>query len=582
LFSFRVVYMADITKIFKTEQPAQRTSPWPTLIILFVLMCLVGLGLRVAFSAPAYVEGPVISLKPDALPWYALYSLLRMGAAYVLSVAFMFIYGYIAARNSRNERVMIPLLDVLQSVPILSFLPVVLLSLTVFLPASLATEAAAIVLIFTSQAWNLTFAFYQSLKTLPKELREVSSIFRFNTWQRIRTLDFPFFQISFIWNSMMSWSGGWFFLMAAEMFTVGQKDFRLPGLGSYLKEAVIMNDGVALFYGLVTLLVIIIALDQFIWRPLIAWSNRFKLEMVESEDPPTSWFYDLLIKIGILDLISRYILVPVNGWMDGLFSRIYAARLENHNPSTKRPWLLYVFIAVIGIAVTAGLVFAGELLFKVRPGDWSDIGLGLLFTLIRVVISLIIALAWTIPVGVAIGTNKRLANIFQPIVQIAASVPATALFPILVLFFMAMPGGLNMTAVFLMLMGTQWYLLFNIIAGSSTIPQDLRYTSKMLNLNFWQRWRVLILPSLFPFIITGLITASGGAWNASIVAEYVEFGGNHLSVNGIGAVIAAATADGDFPRLLASTVAMIVTVVLINRFFWRRLYRIAEDRFTLE
>ena len=574
--------MPEEIQIYRTEQPAQRTNLWPTIVILLVILCLVGLGLRVAFSAPAYVKGPVISLQPDALPWYALYSVLRMGAAYILSVVFTLIYGYVAAMNKRNEQVMIPLLDVLQSVPILSFLPVVLLSLSAFIPAGLATEIAAIVLIFTSQAWNLTFAFYQSLKTVPKELKEASSIFKFNFWQRFKTLDFPFFQISFVWNSMMSWSGGWFFLMAAEMFTVGQKDFRLPGLGSYLKEAVILNDTSALIYGLLTLLLIIIALDQFIWRPLLAWSNRFKLEMVESEDAPTSWFYDLLQKSGAMEAASQYVIAPLNYLLDSTIRKVSTGRVATNTDRKNRPWLYYGFIGLICILALAGAIFAGQLLVQVSIAEWGEIGVSLLLTLLRVIISLIIALAWTIPVGVAIGTNKRLANIFQPVVQIVASVPANALFPLMVLFFMALPGGLNLTAVFLMLLGTQWYLLFNIIAGSSTIPQDLRYTSLMLKLSFWQRWRVLILPSLFPFIITGLITASGGAWNASIVAEYIEFGGNILSVNGIGAMIAKATASGDFPRLFASTLTMVITVVLINRFFWRRLYRIAEERFVME
>jgi NitT/TauT family transport system permease protein len=574
--------MAEEVKTFRTEQPAQRNGIWPAVIALLVLLALVGLGFRAAFDAPDYVKGPVISLQPGALPFYALYSLLRMAAAYVLSVVFTLVYAYVASMNKRNEQVMIPLLDVLQSVPILSFLPVVLLSLSAFVPVGLATEAAAIILIFTSQAWNLTFAFYQSLKTVPKELREASSVFKFNFWQRFKNLDFPFFQISFVWNSMMSWSGGWFFLMAAEMFTVGEKDFRLPGLGSYLKQSVIMNDGAALAYGLVTLLIIIVALDQFVWRPLIAWSNRFKLEMMESEEPPTSWFLNLLQKSGISGAASQYIADPLNAYFDRAFRRMSPAGGARSTDEGRRPWLYYSVLGLVGAMAVVGAVFAGQLLVQVPADEWKDVLISLSFTMLRVVGALVIALAWTVPVGVAIGTNRRLANIFQPLVQIAASVPANALFPLLVLFFMSLPGGLNITAVFLMLLGTQWYLLFNIIAGSSTIPQDLRYTSSLLKLSFRQRWRVLILPSLFPYIITGLITASGGAWNASIVAEYVEFGGNIISVQGIGSMIAGATAAGDFPRLLASTLTMVVAVVMISRFFWRWLYRLAEERFVME
>lgn len=563
-------------------QTTQRKSVWPTIIVLLILVAVVALGIRVAFNAPDTVKGPVISLQPEALPWYAFYSVLRMAAAYVLSVIFTLAYGYFAARNVRNEQVMIPVLDVLQSVPILSFLPVVLLSLTAFVPAGLATEAAAVILIFTSQAWNLTFAFYQSLKTIPRELNEASNIFQFNFWQRFKTVEFPIFQIPFIWNSMMSWSGGWFFLMAAEMFTVEQKDFRLPGLGSYLKEAVIMNDGVALLFGLLTLMLIIVALDQLVWRPLIAWAVRFKLEMVESEDNPTSWFYDVLQKSGIVAVCSQYVASPLIGWLDRVFYRIASRRKAVKQGRQITNYFGYAILVLAALGLIAGLYLAVNLLVQVTWQKWGSIALGLLFTLLRVAASLVIALVWTLPVGVAIGTNKRLANLLQPLVQIAASVPATALFPVFFLFFLNLPGGLNLTAIALMLMGTQWYLLFNIIAGSSSIPQDLRYTSALMKLNFWQRWKVLILPSLFPFIITGLITAGGGAWNASIVAEYVEFSGKIISIQGVGSLIAEATADGDFPLLLASTFSLVATVVLINRFFWRRLYRLAAERFVME
>lgn len=573
--------MAEKNGIFKTILSKEARGIWPFIATLLALSAVIALGIRFAFGAPDFIKGPVISLRPEALPWYSLYSLLRMAAAYVLSVIFTLIYGYLAARSRRNEQIMIPVLDVLQSVPILSFLPVVLLSLSAFIPTGIATEAAAIILIFTSQAWNLTFAFYQALKTIPRDLHEASSIFQFNFWQRFKTVEFPFFQISFIWNSMMSWSGGWFFLMAAEMFTVEQKDFRLQGLGSYLKEAVIMNDGMALFYGLLTLLLIIVALDQFVWRPLIAWSTRFKLEMVESEDMPSSWFYDLLQKSGVLAAVSR-VFNPIVVRMDMFLNSMAEKRKKQEAKTGAGNQWWYILAVLILLGFIAGFIIAGNLLSRVTLDEWKDIIFGLFLTFLRVVAALLIALLWTVPVGVAIGTSKRLANLLQPVVQIAASVPATALFPLFVLFFINLPGGLNLTSIFLMLMGTQWYLLFNIIAGSSSIPQDLRYTASMMHLNFFQRWRVLILPSLFPYIITGLITAGGGAWNASIIAEYVEFGGDIIQIKGVGSIIARATAEGNFPLLLASTLSMVLTVVLINRFFWRRLYQLAEERFVME
>jgi NitT/TauT family transport system permease protein len=304
--------------------------------------------------------------------------------------------------------------------------------------------------------------------------------------------------------------------------------------------------------------------------------------MVESEDAPTSWFYNLLQKTEVLAFVSNHIIGPVNTWLDATFYQIARQRKSRPRKQEGRNYFLYLMLVLAGLALAAGVFMGGQLLFQVSLQEWWDIAKGLFFTLLRVIVSLVIALAWTVPVGVAIGTNKKLANFLQPVVQIAASVPATALFPVFVIFFIALPGGLNITAILLMLMGTQWYLLFNIIAGSSSIPQDLQYTSSMMKLSFRERWRVLILPSLFPFIITGLITAGGGAWNASIVAEYVEFGGTTIVIDGVGSLIARATAAGNFPLLLASTMSMVVTVVLINRFFWRRLYRLAEQRFVME
>ncbi len=575
--------MARQKNIFRSEQFSQRPfTPADALVILAVAV-VIYLGARLAVSAPAVVGGPDISLAPSALPAYALFSVLRMLVAYVLSFLFTVVYGYVAAYNRRAEIVLMPLLDVLQSVPILSFLPVVLLGLSAILPEAIAAELAAVVLIFTSQAWNMTFAWYQSLTTIPVELREASGIFRFNRWQRLKTLELPFGANSLIWNSMMSWAGGWFFLMAAEIFTVGARDFRLPGLGAYLSEAAAQGDMQAILLGIITLVVVIVMLDQLVWRPLIAWSERFKLEMVESDNPPTSWFYNLLrssrLVAGFTERLWRPFSEGVDRW---LFRRLPPLGMAQEKEG-RRSLLFTVLLIVVAGALLYGVYRAGAMLLQVSLAEWGEIAAGLLATLLRVIVALLIALAWTIPVGYLIGTNERLARWLQPVVQVTASIPATALFPVIVLAFVGMAGGgLGAAAVLLMLLGTQWYLLFNVIAGASAIPQDLKYTTALLGLSRREHWRTLILPALFPFIVTGAITASGGAWNASIVAEHVTYAGQSLYATGVGSLIARSTADGNYPLLLAATLSLITTVVLINRVFWRRLYQLAEDRYRME
>lgn len=551
------------------------------LILLGLAAILYG-GVRLAFDAPSVVSGPEISLSPSALPWYALLSVGRMAIAYFLSLLFSLFYGYAAARNPSARKVLMPVLDVLQSVPILSFLPVVLLSLSAIFPEHIATEISAIVLIFTSQAWNITFSFYQSITTIPSELREASAIFRFSSWLRFRALELPFAAIGLIWNSMMSWSGGWFFLMAAEIFHVGSHDFRLPGLGSYLKTAAAQGNLMAVLAGTGVLILVVVLLDQFIWRPLLAWADKFKIEMVEGDEEPSSWFLDILSRSWLMDFFQRRI-SPLNEWLDMSFQGKDATDIApGASLNSKRPaW--QIALAVTGLAaIIYGSFMAIALMTTLSLKDWIELGVGLLATLARVFSSLVIAMLWTIPVGVAIGTNRRLASLLQPLVQVVAAIPATALFPMLLLALLRVYGGLNIAAIALMLMGTQWYLLFNVIAGAAAIPQDLRFTTDLLGLSVLDRWRTLIIPGIFPYIITGSITASGGAWNASIVAEYVEFGGKTYATTGIGATIARATGNGNYALLLAGTLVLVISVILINRLFWQRLYRLAEERYRME
>jgi NitT/TauT family transport system permease protein len=551
-------------------------------IIIISIGIFLYFGIEIAYRGPQVVNGPSISLSPRSLPLYTLFSVTRMFIAYVLSITFTLFYGRIAARNKKAEKVMLPLLDILQSVPILSFLPVVVLSLRAILPQGIAAELGSVVLIFTSQVWNMTFAWYQSLTTIPKELTEASSTFRVNGWMRIKTLEIPFATIPLIWNSIMSWAGGWFFLMAAEIFTVGNKDFRLPGLGSYLQEAANKGNFTAILFGLGTLIFVIVALDQLVWRPLLAWSDKYKLEMVEGDEPPTSWFFNFVQSSDIIYWFQRKIFAPLNEKIDTFLIKVSNKRELQNDESEKTSIFIKPLVIIIGAGLIFGIYKAMNMLSGVTMSEWFHLATGVLATFTRVLISLIIALLWTIPVGVAIGTNRKVATILQPLVQIFASIPATALFPVILLLILKLPNGLNIAAIILMLMGTQWYLLFNIIAGASAIPQDLKYTADLMKLTKWGKWKTLILPSLFPFLVTGAIAASGGAWNASIVAEYVNFSGKTLSAHGIGAVISNATADGNYPLLLAGTFSMIITVVLINRLVWRKLYTIAEEKYKME
>lgn len=569
--------------IFNLARPA---FTFGDLLILLVLAAVLYVGVRLAVNAPSALIPPSLSLAPSALAWYALLSVGRMSIAYLFSLGFTLVYGYVAVHSRFAEKVLMPLLDVLQSVPILSFLPVVLLSLTAILPQGAAIELSSIILIVTSQVWNMTFSFYQTLTTIPRELHEATRVFQLNRWLSLKTMELPFATLPLVWNSMMSWAGGWFFLMAAETFTVGERDFRLPGLGSYLQTAANDGDVRAIFMGLGTLIVVIVLMDRFVWRPMLVWANKFKVESTESGDPPESGFYNVLSRSWLLEQFGRHIWSPISERIDLTMGRIFAGASAKRGQTEGRSPLSIVLLGIGGLALAIFLAYnlqgVVRMLVALPVSDWGRIGLGTLATLARVVLSLLIALVWTLPVGVAIGSNPRLAAPLSPVVQIVAAIPATALFPIALLVLLRLPAGLNIAAVLLMLMGTQWYLLFNIIAGVSAIPQDLIYMSKLLQLRKWDRWRTLYLPALFPYLVTGLITAGGGAWNASIVAEHTHFGGRTFSTTGVGALISEATARGDYALLLGATLTMILTVVGINRLFWRRLYRLAEEKYRVE
>jgi NitT/TauT family transport system permease protein len=519
-----------------------------------------------------------ISRSPAALPVYAGYSLLRIGLAYILSLIFALVYGYIAAYRPRAERFMIPLLDVLQSIPVLSFLPGVMLAMAALFPGrQLGVELGAVLLIFTGQVWNMAFSFYASLKSIPREMREAASIYRFNWWQRFLQVELPFATIGLVWNSMMSVAGAWFFLMACEQFI----DFRLPGLGSYLQAAADSGDTRSILLGIVTMVTVIVLMDQVIWRPVIAWAEKFKFEQVESTSAPQSWVLDFLRRSRGVAYLRKRAVRPLREQMMQYFAD-HEAIAQSEEGSQAAVWMWRILGVATLTAIGYAVVHVVMDLSGLHASDVRELGLGLGATFLRVNVSLLIGALWTIPVGVAIGFNPRLARIAQPLAQIAASVPATALFPVVLLILIRIGGGLGVGSIVLLLLGTQWYILFNVIAGAMAIPTDLKEAACVFGLSGWERWKKLILPGIFPFLVTGLITASGGAWNASIVAEYFHFKGQTYSTVGVGATISAATDSKNFDLLLAGTIALAAVVVTTNRLVWRRLYRLAETRFKLE
>ena len=520
-----------------------------------------------------------IDLAPSALPRYVFYSLSRGLIAYALSLAFTLAYGYWAAKDRMAERVLIPLLDILQSIPVLGFMPGVVLALVAVFPASnIGLELASILMIFTGQAWNMTFSFYHSLRSIPKDQIEAATIYRFDWWQRLKWLELPFSAIGLVWNSMMSMAGGWFFLMITESFVLGKKDFRLPGIGSYMSVAVARGDTRAMLWAIAAMILMIVVLDQLLWRPVVVWSQKFRVEEGAGDEMASSWFYDWLRRSAIA------------GWIGALIAKLRdKARRElipDEQPTPAQPSSRSALLPIVLFALlTATLLFGAWRLFgllvRLPLRGYPPIIRACGWTLGRVLLSTALGTLWTLPAGLAIGLSPRLSRVFQPVVQVAASFPAPMLFPLVIASLKVAGVTLGWGSVVLMLLGTQWYILFNVIAGATAVPFDLREAAHSYRLGLRLRFRSLYLPAVFPYLVTGWVTAAGGAWNASIVAEYVTFKGEVLRANGLGAQISRAAERADFPHLAAAVMIMAATVVLFNRTVWRRLYQLAEERFSL-
>ena len=553
-------------------------------IFILIAAALVGLahGAREMAAPAGQLTLDPVTLDPANLPEYALRTTLRMFAAILLSLLFTFVVATLAAKNRKAELIIVPALDILQSVPVLGFLTFTVVFFVGLFPGSqLGAECAAIFAIFTAQAWNMAFSFYQSLRTLPRDLEEVSRHFGLSPWLRFWRLEAPFAAPGLIWNTMMSMSGGWFFVVASEAITVGDTTVKLPGIGSWLALAIETRDIRAVLLAVGTMAIVILAYDQLLFRPIVAWADKFRFEQTAAQQRPRSWVYDFWRRGRVIRRLSSAM-----AWIGGrlsMASNPFARPSAVAHPSpagriVDRLWLPAV-LALVAYALWHIVVFVDASLGLADV--LAAVGLGLL-TLTRVIVLIAIASVIWVPIGVWIGLRPWATNRVQPIAQFLAAFPANVLFPVAVVVIVKFQLNPDIWLSPLMVLGTQWYILFNVIAGASAFPTDLREAATLFRLRSWQWWRSVILPGILPYYVTGALTASGGSWNASIVAEVASWGDTKLKAAGLGAYIAEATEAGDYPRVVLGIAVMSVMVVAFNRVVWRPLYRFAEKRFRLD
>ena len=561
---------------------ATRAFGWVDLAVLGLLAAFIYTLVTVAreWSGPLQPV-PEIHLEARYLPLYALFSLSRGVMAYGVSFLFTMVYGYAMARVAGAERVMLPVLDILQSIPVLGFLPGFVLGLVHLFPRqNLGLEIASVLMIFTGQVWNMTFSFYSSLKSVPPDLVAVARLARMSWWDRFFRLDLSFAATGLLWNSMMSMAGGWFFLMVSEAFVLGEHDFRLPGLGSYMSLAIERGDGWAQLLGVLAMLGMIVFVDQVVWRPLVAWSHKFTDE--ETTAASGSWLWERIRRSRVWRAGSRSVRFLERRAHPPKVAPAARAEAPGSRAVNARRRAKRVLVAAVGAGILLGVVKYVQLLVTLTGGEWLYLFDSAAATFLRVLIAVVLASLWTIPVGVMIGRHPRWSRVLQPVIQMAASFPAPMIFPVVVGVMLALGKGLGISSVVLLLLGTQWYILFNVIAGGSAIPRELWEVSRLSRFSWRRRWQRLILPAIFPSLLTGWITAMGGAWNASIVAEYMKYHGQTLMTTGLGAAISQATEHGDFHLLAAAVGIMAVTVVGFNRLVWRPLSHRAQTRFTLD
>ncbi len=551
-----------------------------TLLVLGVVI-LIGIGTHQMVAPFAVEHQPAISLSPAALPLYTLRTVLRMLAAMSASLFFTFTYATLAAKSRRAEMVLIPILDVLQSVPILGYLSFTVAFFVALFPGNvMGPELAAIFAIFTSQAWNMAFSFYQSLRTIPTDLDEASRSFRESGWQRFWRLEVPFAMPGLVWNMMMSMSGGWFFVVASEAIAVGDLQIALPGVGSYVAKAIAQRDLAAVGWAISAMTVAILLCDQLVFRPMVTWADKFRFEQTAAQIIPRSWVLDLFRRSGLIAAVSGPLGAAIRHGARARFSILPGRTATGLLPRGVGDALW------LGLA-SGALAYVGWAIVR-HAGSaltWDDLrtatGNGAL-TLARVAVLVALASLIWVPIGVAVGLRPKLTARVQPVSQFLAAFPANLLFPVAVFLIVRFRLSPGIWLCPLMILGTQWYILFNVIAGASAFPSDFREVAASFRVRPWRWWREVMLPGVFPYFVTGAITASGGAWNASIVAESVSWGSTRLTAGGLGAYIARMTEAGDYPRIALGVAVMSVLVIALNRLLWRPLYAYAERRTRLD
>ncbi|HLD16252.1 MAG TPA: ABC transporter permease subunit [Coxiellaceae bacterium] len=560
-------------------------NAWDMVALALVLGVIVVLGWTAHSMGSSYHmdQSLPISLEASYLPYYALRSVLRMFIALGCALLFAFIVGTLAAKSRQAERLIIPLIDMMQSVPVLGFLSISVMVFMALFPGNLlGPECAAIFAIFTAQVWNITLSFYQSLKTVPEDLKEAAAIFQLSAWQRFWRLEVPFAMPGLLWNTMMSMSASWVFLVASEAISVANHTITLPGLGSYIHLATLEANGSAIAHVIVTMFIVIAIYDQLLFRPLVAWVEKFQAQESMQEIESESWMLDLFQRTAFFLRMGQFFKIVGDRWVNFPLFRKNRRRLAVQINS-----FLHQFSMVAwNIIIVAAVVLAVYLIFKfvVQFVTWDEVRYTLyvgLITAIRVLILIALSSLVWVPVGVWIGLHPKWSQAIQPIIQFLAAFPANLLFPIVAFFIVRYHLNVNIWTSPLMILGAQWYILFNVIAGATALPKNLKQAASTLNVTGWLWWKRLALPGIFPYYITGAITAAGGAWNMSIVAEVVDWGQVHLHATGLGAYIARVFNQGEFHQLALGIIVMSLYVLVINRFVWRPLYKLAEERFRL-
>ncbi len=579
--------MPNLPKIFAKNEAARLPIPnsWDLIALVFVLSFIVFICWGAKEMMGQYHPGQAlpISLNPENLPYYAWRSVMRMLFAMLCSLIFTFLYGTLAAKSRNAERILIPFIDILQSVPVLGFLPIgMVVFVALFQGSMLGPECAAIFAIFTAQVWNMTLSFYQSLKTVPADFCEAAKLFQLSPWQRFWRMDVPFAMPGLLWNMMLSMSGSWVFLVASEAITIANKPVMLPGIGSYIALAIQKTDALAIIYAIIAMLVVIVGYDQLIFRPLVAWADKFKAEEAGSEEESESWLLYIFQSTRFFQYIGDFFANFGDAIVNFAPFRT-KFRKKYHKPNetlrvTMNIFWHFILIIALGFAlyILYQFIFTTVSFYEVKKVAY----LGLLTAMRVMSVILLSSLIW-VPIGVWVGLHPKVSKVVQPLAQMLAAFPANLLFPAVSFVILKYALNVNIWTSPLMILGAQWYILFNVIAGTIALPQNLLQAVNTLHVSGWLWWRRFILPGIYPYYITGAITASGGAWNISIIAEIVSWGKTHLMAQGLGAYVTQMSNKGDFPRLALGVVMMSLYVVLINRVFWRPLYNLAKEKFII-